>query len=226
MKARSKVRHIIFVLSVVACIGQCAVSSASTIDDRNAGPPKHLQVPSPDEPGSCLTAEEIRLASLVNQCRRALGLPDITVSRSLTMVAQSHVRDLHWNSPDSGTDHRGLNCNLHSWSNRGEWTPACYTSDHLYRNRMWFKPEEITQGAYTDYGFEIAFGAKMFTATAENALQGWMNNQLHNNVIVEQGPWQGYRWPAMGIGIYQGYAAIWFGKSTDPLGTVPPCDHN
>ena len=177
----------------------------------------------PKKPGLCLGDEEVKLARLVNESRRSQGLPPIPVSRSLTMVAQAHVRDLQWNSPDMGTDPRGLNCNLHSWSDRGEWTPACYTKDHLYRTSMWRKPDEITQGVYNGNGYEIVFGGKGFHATAASALNGWQHNMPHNDVIVEHGPWSGYRWPAMGIGVYQGFAAVWFGKTADPLGTVPPC---
>ena len=88
---------------------------------------------------------------------------------------------------------------------------------------MWRKPDEITQGVYNDNGYEIVFGGKGFHATAASALNGWQHNMPHNDVIVEHGPWIGYRWPAMGIGVYQGFAAVWFGKMADPSGTVSPC---
>lgn len=179
--------------------------------------------PAPDEPGNCLTAEEATLATLINQYRASLGLPEIPLSRSLSTVAQWHVRDLEWNNPASGHDPRGQACNMHSWSDEGPWTPVCYTSDHFYAEGMWNKPREITNGVYNSEGFEIAMGGSGWTANAADALAAWQSSPGHNNVIIEQGPWAGYKWPAMGIGIYEGYAVVWFGRMTDPAGTLPTC---
>lgn len=181
---------------------------------------KPYPLPLPGEPGYCLTPEEANLAALINEYRRSHGLPDVPLSRSLSTVAQWHVRDLQWNNPNSGTDFRGQACNLHSWSDRGYWTPVCYTSDHYYASGMWLKPGEITRGAYTDYGFEIATGA----SSAQGALNSWKNSPPHNAVILEQDVWSGYRWPAMGIGMYGWYAVVWFSRTVDPLGAIPICD--
>jgi hypothetical protein len=180
-------------------------------------------LPTPGEPGHCLTAEETKLGSLINEYRASLGLPNIPLSRSLSTVAQWHVRDLEWNNPNSGSDARGLPCNAHSWSDEGAWTPVCYTSDHFYAEGMWFKPREITNGVYPTHGFEIAMGGVGWTATAATSLAAWQSSPPHNNVIIEQGPWAGYRWPAMGIGLYEGYAVVWFGRTTDPAGTIATC---
>lgn len=180
--------------------------------------------PAPDEPGYCLTTEEATLATLINEYRATLGLPEIPLSRSLSTVAQWHVRDLEWNNPASGHDPRGLPCNMHSWSDEGPWNPVCYTSDHYYAAGMWDKPREITDGIYTSDGFEIAMGGSGWTATAAAALAGWQSSPPHNNVIIEQGPWAGYQWPGMGIGIYEGYAVVWFGRTADPVGTIPTCE--
>jgi hypothetical protein len=180
-------------------------------------------LPAPGEPGYCLTAEETKLATLINAYRTSLGLPEVPLSRSLSSVAQWHVRDLEWNHPNSGSDPRGLPCNMHSWSDTGSWTPVCYTSDHLYADGMWFKPREITKGVYPTHGFEIAMGGDGWTATAAASLAAWQSSPPHNNVIIEQGPWVGYQWPAMGVGIYEGYAVVWFGRTIDPAGTLATC---
>lgn len=180
-------------------------------------------LPEPGQPGGCLTAEETKLGTLLNEYRASLGLPGIPLSRSLSTVAQWHVRDLELNNPNSGSDPRGLPCNMHSWSDEGPWTPVCYTSDHFYADGMWFKPREITHGVYPTHGFEIAMGGPGWTATAADSLAAWQGSPAHNNVIIEQGPWAGYQWPAMGIGIYEGYAVVWFGRTTDPAGTIPTC---
>lgn len=172
----------------------------------------------PPGPGDCLTAEESQLVNLINQYRNVNGLTSVPGSKSLTQVAQWHVIDLHENNPDSGSDH-GLPCNTHSWSNQGFWSPVCYTSDHAYASGMWNKPREITSNAYMGNGFENA-SSSSGQATASGAFNSWKNSPAHNAVILEQGIWSGYNWPAMGVGIYQHHAVLWFGDQADLQGPV------
>jgi hypothetical protein len=177
-------------------------------------------------PGSCLTAYEQELASLINAYRATRPLPGVPVSRSLSIVAQWHVIDLFAHRPNQGTDSRGLPCNLHSWSGKGVWTPVCYTPDHAYAAGMWDKPQEITRGLYPNNGFEIAsaypdgYGYQM---TPSIALDSWKGSTGHSSVILEQGDWDGSNWQAMGVGIYENYAVVWFGHSADPQGTMTTC---
>ena len=179
----------------------------------------------PDAPGSCLSAEEFELGRLINEYRASVGLPAAPFSKSLTMVAQTHVLDLQTNYPgrDWGKDSRGINCNMHTWSDKGYWTPVCYTPDHEYAEGMWFKPREITRGVYTDYGYEISAGYWGKDITAQDALNLWKKSSGHNDVIIEQGAWSGQKWPAMGIGISKTYAVVWFSSTSDPQGPVAVC---
>ncbi len=172
----------------------------------------------------CLTAEEAELVRLVNEYRGQNGLASVPASKSLTEVAHWHVLDLHENNPDSGTDSRGLACNMHSWSDQRPdlWSAVCYTSDHYYASGMWDKPEEITEGVYYWTGYENAYGTSG-QATAQAALDGWKSSPGHNAVILEEGIWDGKNWPAMGVGIYEHHAVLWFGDGTDPQGTVTQC---
>jgi uncharacterized protein YkwD len=172
------------------------------------------------EPGECLSAEEAELARLVNAYRNENGLSDVPVSKSLSHVAQAHVIDLHEHEPDSGTDSRGMECNLHSWSDQGDWSAVCYTDDHEYAEGMWDKPREITDNAYTGNGYENAHGTSG-QATASGALSGWQNSPPHNAVILEQDGWSD--WQAMGVGVYEHHAVLWFGHETDPQGTIDAC---
>ncbi|MEW6505175.1 MAG: CAP domain-containing protein [Chloroflexota bacterium] len=165
---------------------------------------------------SCLNGEEAQLADLINAYRQEKGLPAVSLSQSLTRVAQAHVRDLYENRPNTGE------CNLHSWSDKGNWTPVCYTPDHKYASGMWQKPAEITNGLYTGYGYEIAYWHSL-QATAEGAFTAWKFSSGHNAVMIEDGIWKGMKWGAMGIGIYQNYAVVWFGQESDPLGSVSAC---
>ena len=175
-------------------------------------------------PADCLSSQEVELAQLVNDYRNQNNLPSVPISKSLMEVAHDHVKDLYDNAPNTGTDSRGLPCNLHSWSDKGNWTPVCYTDDHQYASGMWDKPREITFGVYQGNGYENAYEVSAnFMATAEDAFNAWKNDPAHNQIMIEQGPWEGCHWPVMGVGIYQNYAVLWFGDQPDPQGTVGPC---
>jgi uncharacterized protein YkwD len=172
------------------------------------------------EPGVCLTAADAELSNLINQYRREHGLPDVPISRSLVHVAQAHVIDLHEHEPDSGTDSRGMRCNMHSWSGNGPWSAVCYTDDHEYAEGMWVKPQEITNGAYSGNGYEISHGSSGMVTPA-SALEGWQGSPPHNAVIVEENDWG--PWQTMGAAVYEHHAVVWFGKEPDPQGTIELC---
>jgi hypothetical protein len=157
--------------------------------------------------GQNLSNEETELYNLIMQYRYSKGLPKIPLSKSLTFVAQTHVRDLSNNKPDVG------NCNMHSWSNNGNWTSCCYTSDHARAKCMWDKPSELT--SYKGNGYEIAHGAHGAKPTAKSALAGWKSSSGHNAVMINQGVWSSHPWKAIGIGIYKGFAVVWFGEERD-----------
>ena len=156
--------------------------------------------------GQNLTDEEIKLYNLIIEYRSSKGLSKIPLSKSLIFVAQTHVKDLANNKPDVGS------CNGHSWSDKGNWTPCCYTSDHARAKCMWNKPSELT--SYKGNGYEISFWSSG-EVTAEGALSGWKGSSGHNAVIINQGGWRNSSWKAIGIGIYKDYAAVWFGKERD-----------
>lgn len=167
----------------------------------------------------CLTDNEMRLYKLINDYRKQKGLPAIALSASLSFVAQTHAKDVVNNKPNAG------DCNMHSWSNKGSWTSCCYTRDHKQAQCMWNKPMELTN--YKGYGYEISFSMyksddATYTATAEEALNGWKTSQGHNQVIINESIWKDSPWKSIGIGIYQGYTCVWFGRETDtePIPTV------
>lgn len=168
---------------------------------------------------NCLNPQEAELARIVNDYREANGLARIAVSFSLSSVGQWHVWDLHTNNPVGGA------CNLHSWSNArpAMWQGMCYTSDHAQAAQMWNKPRQITGNAYNSDGFENA-AFTSGTMTAALALQLWQNSQGHNDVILNRSIWSGMTWRAVGVGVSQRHAVLWFGTLADPLGTMQPCD--
>lgn len=155
----------------------------------------------------CLSSEEQKLYEMLMAYRQSKRLPTIPLSEKLTRVAQLHAKDLsEHHDPFNGT------CNLHSWSNKGNWSSCCYTNDHALAECMWNKPREIS--GYTGNGYEISYysGAG---ANAEEGVAGWKKSTGHNQVIVNEGIWKKIMWNAIGIGIYKEYAVVWFGEIED-----------
>ena len=155
----------------------------------------------------CLKAEEQKLYELLMDYRKEKGLPEIPLSYSLTKVAKMHTYDLYVNKPSDLYD-----CNLHSWSDQGKWSPCCYTGDRKSAECMWNKPRELSK--YNSDGFEIS--AWITRMSAENAIQGWKKSSGHNQVMINKGPWRKLKWNAVGVAITGTYAVIWFGKEKDP----------
>lgn len=167
----------------------------------------------PGEPGD--TTGAAALTAVINAYRADMDLDTIPWSKSLTLVAQAHIEDLEQNNPVGGS------CNAHSWSDKGNWTACCYTSDHAQAQCMWNKPGEITGGVYSGYGYEIATGASGYTGmTPEKALESWKGSNAHHQVILNQGVWASHPWKAIGAAYSESWAVVWFGEQTDPQG--PP----
>lgn len=162
-----------------------------------------------------------RIAALINDYRAANGLPRIPISAAMTLVAETHALDMAASpdggaSPQRGRDARGLPCNSHSWSDRGSWTPVCYTEDHRYGQAMWDKPREISR-TYRGNGFEIGYWTGGGVDPA-GALASWRGSPAHDGVILQQGDWGRAPWRAMGVGVAGHHAFVWFGWDPDPEG--------
>jgi uncharacterized protein YkwD len=174
--------------------------------------------PSPKQPVSaaeCLTPEELKLYDMIIEYRKSANLPPIPLSQGLTKVAKAHTQDLMDNynfSPDN-------TCNPHSWSEKGSWTPCCYTADHKQAQCMWNKPKEIA--GYGGSGYEIAYYTSG-EASAEEALDGWKLSPGHNPLLINTGIWASVKWKAMGIALYKNYGAVWFGEVVDS--PIQPCE--
>ncbi len=83
---------------------------------------------------------------------------------------------------------------------------------------MWKKPAELTH--YTSTGFEIAIGQPGentgYVLDSSRALELWKSSALHHDVILNRATWQSTTWRAMGAGIIDSHAAVWFAKDPDP----------
>ena len=156
----------------------------------------------------CLSKGEKELYNLIMDYRKEKRLPLIPLSVKLTLVAQTHTRDL--------TDNYNVNyssiCNPHSWSSRGKWSYCCYTNDHRHTKCMLEKPKEIA--GYNGRGYEIAY-YQLTGATALQSFVSWKKSSQHNPIMINEGLWANLKWKAIGIGIHQSYSTVWFGEDSD-----------
>lgn len=164
----------------------------------------------------CLSGEEKELYEIIMEYRSSKKLPQIPFSAKLTKVAQTHAKDLA-QQYNFDTDSK---CNPHSWSKKGDWTSCCYTSDHKQAQCMWDKPREIAN--YEGDGYEIAYYHSV-GAKAKPALEGWQKSKGHNPLLVNLGMWKEIEWKGLGVGIFENYAVVWFGRINDPS-VVVNCD--
>jgi len=171
-------------------------------------------------PEICLTQTEVELFKLINEYRVEKGLPEVTLSSSLSFVARTHAKDQTENFKE------GKRCNMHSWSNKGKWSACCYTPDHKKAKCMWDKPRELTN--YQGDGFEISFFSTYDYSSpagfAKDILNGWKKSPGHNDVIMNKKIWKNMKWKAIGIGIYGEYANVWFGSVKDNAGEPLQCE--
>jgi uncharacterized protein YkwD len=170
--------------------------------------------PNPTPSTVCLSSEEQKLYELIQEYRASKKLKSIPLSGKLSLVAQTHARDL---SENYKIDFDNKNkCNPHSWSTKGKWSPCCYTNDHKQAQCMWDKPKEIAD--YKSPGYEIAY-YNSIAATAKEGLDGWKTSPGHNPLLINDGMWSKVEWKAIGIGIYKEHAVVWFGQLEDQ--TIP-----
>ena len=193
-------KHNIMTLCCLIVLTGCASSSRSPINSANDSCDNEQILTITTCSGDEVSAEEKRLYNMVNGYRDQYDLPSIPLSKSLSLVANRHVQDLHKNIGE--LTHAWSNCDYEAGVSK---TYPC----------MWKAPQRLGT-TYTGYGFENAHGGTGgYLANADTSLSSWKSSKPHNAVILNQGIWQEHPWNALGVGIYQGYAVLWFGKKFD-----------
>ena len=162
---------------------------------------------------SGLSEAEANLYYLINEYRESLGLSKLSFSKSLTSVARAHVKDSHDYTPRLQLDDRGIQGNLHSWSNNGNWSGGAYTPDHEHAQIMWDKPSELTD--YAGAGYEISVYHSI-GIDPKLALDLWKSSSGHNEVIIGDNDWSFIT--TMGVAMDKNYSHVWFGGDEDPAG--------
>ena len=148
-----------------------------------------------------LSEAEANLYYLINEYRESLGLSKLSFSKSLTSVARAHVKDSHDYTPRLQFDGRGIQGNLHSWSN------------NAHAQIMWDKPSELTD--YKGAGYEISVYHSI-GIDPKLALDLWKSSPGHNEVIIGDNDWSFIT--TMGVAMDKNYSHLWFGGDEDPAG--------
>jgi len=158
--------------------------------------------PIPDD--FCISADEYKLYQLINSYRKDLLLPEIQLSQALCYVANLHVQDL------SATFNSADECSMHSWSDQGEWTAICYPSEQSKKNNVWLKPKEIV--GYPAEAYELTYWSNS-EKSADDIYKFWRLNKPSSSMLINTGRWANSSWKEIGVGIKDGYAVVWLGKT-------------
>jgi hypothetical protein len=162
----------------------------------------------------CISQEEYKLYNLVNEYRKAVNLSSIPLSKSLSIVAKTHISDLIQNKPDTNM------CSFHSWSNKGNWKACCFQRESKDKLCMQLKPKELTN--YPGNAYEVVYWESR-EANAEKAIDQWKETSAAQSVLTNFKDWEKYSWNAIGVGIEGGFAIIWLGEEPDPENEIKIC---
>ena len=162
----------------------------------------------------CVSNDENRLAGLINSLRKQSRLPEITFSSSLTLVAKLHVNDLQTNRPDTSI------CSTASWSNKGNWTPCCFTALAPQFECIWNKPKELTN--YPFRGYEITHYEEGIVEV-DSLFSLWSKTPAVLDMLLGRNAHSDKRWTVMGLAVGENYVSLWLGQRPDPAGRPSLC---
>jgi len=165
-------------------------------------------------PDLCLTREEYRLYSLINDARTKKGLPVVPISRSLSYVAKIHARDLFHNNPDTSY------CSLNSWSDQGTWTACCHSKYTPNPSCIVNKPMELAK--YPGEGHELCYWDSEIL-NPDTVMRFWLSIDQAREILLNEKKWSYFTWKALGVGIYKGYVCLWLGEMLDSLSEPTLC---
>jgi len=163
----------------------------------------------------CISQQEYKLYSLVNTYRSKLALDPIPLSKSLCFVARTHAKDLAAYYPI------GDDCNMHSWSNQGNWESFCFPADQSRKNDIKDKAKEISN--YPGKAWEITYWENSEIDVAL-ILEFWNSISYTSSMIGNTGKWAAKEWKSMGVGIQDGYVLLWLGEEVDVEPSTSICE--
>ena len=163
----------------------------------------------------CISQQEYRLYNLINNYRSRLALDAIPLSKSLSFVARTHAKDLSAHYPI------GDGCNMHSWSDKGNWKAFCFPQDQNRKNDVKDKAKELTN--YPGKAYELTYWENS-KADVAFVLDFWNSIPYTGDMISNINKWSKKEWKSMGVGIQDGYVLVWFGQSVDVEVSTQICE--
>lgn len=163
----------------------------------------------------CINQKEYQLVELINQYRAKLMLDPITLSKSLSFVARTHAADLskYYQAEDD--------CNMHSWSDRGDWKAFCFPADQNRKNDVKDKAKELTN--YSGKAWEITYWDNT-ELDLNNVLDFWKGIEYTSSMLTNTGKWSDKVWKSIGVGIQDGYVLVWLGQNEDIEASTVICE--
>jgi hypothetical protein len=165
----------------------------------------------------CISNDEHQLFENINVFLAENGKKKLSLSKSLSFVAKTHINDLQINHPDTSI------CNLSSWSDNGNWTSCCYNSYVPNPDCMWNKPKELTNFKYRGYEMVLFFEDE-FNPDSIMQLLYSSNNALA--MLLAKDDYSSKKWICMGVGINENYTSIWMAQRADNAGTPDVCKNS
>jgi hypothetical protein len=162
----------------------------------------------------CISEDENRLFESINLFIVENGGKSLSLSKSLSYVARTHINDLSQNRPDTSV------CNLSSWSDKGNWTACCYNPYILDPDCMWDKPKQITEFRYRGYELALYFEEEFNSDTVMLMLY---SSKFALDMLLTKGEYSSKKWDCMGVGINNNYSSIWFAQRPDNAGKPKVC---
>ncbi len=164
----------------------------------------------------CLSDKEISLANSINKLRQQNDLEPVKLSLSLSYVADVHTKDLYFHFDPYGA------CGLYLWSDEGRWAPCCPAGDEEDLECMYDKPHELT--GYRSKGYEAVYYNNKKT-TVDQIFKYWKSDSAVLNLMLEKGIYEGDKWNALGVSVFEGYASLWVGQLIDRRGEPSLCSN-
>ena len=131
---------------------------------------------------------DVAFSIVVNNWRVKHELRAQPISASLVATAREHGSAQHDGAFNSG------GCNAHSWtkdpSGEDRWEACCYDNQNLGATQkcMTDKPKQVTGGAYTGNGYEIAATNRGNDADGyQRAVVAWDNSGGHQRYMMNSG---------------------------------------
>jgi hypothetical protein len=165
----------------------------------------------------CISRSEERLVEFINALRKQNRMPEIALSASLSFVAKTHIADLQRNRPDTSI------CSTASWSDQGIWTACCYQGYVLKNECMWDKPKELTP--YTFRGYELSYYDEGIIEV-DKLWELWLSTEEVVDMFLTRGKHTDKKWAAVGVGISDNFASVWFGQRADAKGKPRVCSES